>query len=191
VEKAHPDIFNILLQMLDEGQLTDSQGRRVDFRNSLILLTSNLGAEHLLALDDGADVEQARDKVMSDVRATFRPELLNRLDNILLFQRLSRADMGAIIDLQLADLQGRLADREIQITLSDAARSWLADKGYDPLFGARPLKRVMKEAIQNSLAEKLLTGECKYGDHVSIDISDLSDGLLLRTCKPEVSASVE
>ena len=191
VEKAHPDIFNILLQMLDEGQLTDSQGRRVDFRNSLILLTSNLGAEHLLALDDGADVEQARDKVMSDVRATFRPELLNRLDNILLFQRLSRADMGAIIDLQLADLQSRLADREIQITLSDAARSWLADKGYDPLFGARPLKRVMKEAIQNSLAEKLLTGECKYGDHVSIDISDLSDGLLLRTCKPEVSASVE
>ena len=180
VEKAHPDIFNLLLQLLDEGQLTDSQGHRVDFRNTMILLTSNLGAEHLLALEENADVEQARQAVMADVHQAFRPELLNRLDNILLFQRLSRDDMTKIVDLQIIDLQKRLSERDITLQLSDTARQWLADKGYDPQFGARPLKRVMKDTIQNALAEKILSGEFEDGDHIMVDISDLEDTLFLR-----------
>jgi len=180
VEKAHPDIFNLLLQLLDEGQLTDSQGHRVDFRNTMILLTSNLGAEHLLALKENADVEQARQAVMTDVHQAFRPELLNRLDNILLFQRLSRDDMTKIVDLQIIDLQHRLADRDITLQLSDTAHQWIDDKGYDPQFGARPLKRVMKDTIQNALAEKILSGEFGDGDHIIVDISDLEDTLFLR-----------
>lgn len=180
VEKAHPDIFNLLLQLLDEGQVTDSQGHRVDFRNTMILLTSNLGAEHLLALKDGADVEKARAKIMADVEKAFRPELLNRLDSILLFQRLSREDMTKIVDLQMVALQKRLEDRDISLQISDAARQWLANKGYDPKFGARPLKRVMKNSIQNALAEKLLSQAFQDGDHIMVDISDLEDNLLLR-----------
>ena len=180
VEKAHPDIFNLLLQLLDEGQLTDSQGHRVDFRNTMILLTSNLGAEYLLALKDGADVETARAKIMGDVEKAFRPELLNRLDNILLFQRLSRENMTDIVDLQMLELQKRLEDRRISVRVSDPARQWLANKGYDPKFGARPLKRVMKTSIQNALAEKLLSQEFQDGDHIIVDISDLEDNLLLR-----------
>ena len=180
VEKAHADIFNLLLQLLDEGQLTDSQGHRVDFRNTMILLTSNLGAEYLLALKDGADVETARAKIMGDVEKAFRPELLNRLDNILLFQRLSRENMTDIVDLQMLELQKRLEDRRISVRVSDPARQWLANKGYDPKFGARPLKRVMKTSIQNALAEKLLSQEFQDGDHIIVDISDLEDNLLLR-----------
>ena len=180
VEKAHPDIFNLLLQLLDEGQLTDSQGHRVDFRNTMVLMTSNLGAEHILALKDGADVDQVRGKVMSDVNAAFRPELLNRLDNILLFQRLSRADMTLIVDLQMKALQRRLDERDITLQISEPACHWLADKGYDPQFGARPLKRVMKEHIQNALAENILSGTFEDGDNILVDISDLEDNLLLR-----------
>ena len=180
VEKAHPDIFNLLLQLLDEGQLTDSQGHRVDFRNTMVLLTSNLGAEHLLAIKDGGDIEQARSKVMTDVRAAFRPELLNRLDNTLLFQRLSRKDMAAIVDLQMIALQKRLDDRDIKLNISEPARHWLADKGYDPQFGARPLKRVMKEHIQNALAENILSGSFNDGENILVDISDLEDTLFLR-----------
>ena len=170
----------MLLQLLDEGQLTDSQGHRVDFRNTMILLTSNLGAEHLLAIKDGGDIEQARSKVMTDVRSAFRPELLNRLDNTLLFQRLSRKDMAAIVDLQMIALQKRLDDRDIKLNISEPARHWLADKGYDPQFGARPLKRVMKEHIQNALAESILSGSFNDGENILVDISDLEDTLFLR-----------
>ena len=151
IEKAHPDIFNVLLQVLDEGHLTDGQGRRIDFANTLVLLTSNIGADHLLALDDDQDSDVARTAVMSDVQATFRPEFLNRIDEILLFHRLSQGDMGAIVTIQFARLAGRLADRGISLRLDDLAADWLALRGYDPQFGARPLQRVIQNAVQNPL----------------------------------------
>ena len=156
IEKAHPDIFNILLQVLDEGHLTDGQGRRVDFANTIILLTSNIGADHLLALDDGEDSDAARDAVMADVQSTFRPEFLNRLDEVLLFHRLAPGHMGDIVTIQFARLSARLAERGVALRLSDEAASWLATRGYDPQFGARPLQRVIQNAVQNPLAEALL-----------------------------------
>ena len=183
VEKAHPDIFNILLQVLDDGHLTDGQGRKVDFRNTMILLTSNLGAEHLLALEDGQTVAAARMAVMDDVSAAFRPEFLNRLDAILLFQRLSRGDMGAIVDIQFAQLADRLTSRNITLTLSDEARDWLADKGYDPRYGARPLKRSLQTELQNKLAEAILSGKIGDGDAVRADLSDYDDGIILITAE--------
>ena len=170
VEKAHPDIFNVLLQVLDEGHLTDGQGRRVDFRNTMILLTSNIGADYLLELPDGASSEDARAKVMADVAATFRPEFLNRLDETLLFRRLSREDMGAIVKIQIATLAARLAERAITLTLDDAAVAWLSDKGYDPHFGARPLQRVIQNMVQNPLAEALLNGTYGDGDTVLVSV---------------------
>ncbi len=171
VEKAHPDLFNILLQVLDEGRLTDGKGRHVDFRNTMILLTSNIGAEHLLALGDDQPADDARADIMAEVQATFRPEFLNRLDEILLFRRLSPADMGAIVTIQLGRLQTRLAEREIQLQIDDAAAGWLALQGYDPHFGARPLQRVIQNQLQNPLAEALLDGRFADGDavHVSLD----------------------
>jgi ATP-dependent Clp protease ATP-binding subunit ClpB len=181
VEKAHPDIFNILLQVLDDGHLTDGQGRKVDFRNTMILLTSNLGAEHLLELEDGQTVEAARMAVMDDVSAAFRPEFLNRLDAVLLFQRLSRGDMGAIVDLQFDRLADRLTARNITLTLSDEARNWLAGKGYDPRYGARPLKRTLQTELQNKLAEAILSGTIGDGDAVRADLSDYDDGIILIT----------
>jgi ATP-dependent Clp protease ATP-binding subunit ClpB len=189
IEKAHPDIFNILLQVLDDGHLTDGQGRKVDFRNTMILLTSNLGSSPLLALEDGAPVESAKDAVMEEVQAAFRPEFLNRLDSILLFQRLSRSHMGAIVDIQVARLQSRLADKDIQLTLSKEARSWLADKGYDPHYGARPLKRVMQTALQNMLAEALLAGKLAEGEHVLIKKTDVPEGLSLEPAFPTLQDS--
>ena len=176
VEKAHPDIFNVLLQVLDEGHLTDGQGRQVDFRNTMILLTSNIGADYLLELPDGASSEDARDKVMADVAATFRPEFLNRLDETLLFRRLSRDDMGAIVKIQIATLAARLAERSIILTLDDAAIAWLSDKGYDPHFGARPLQRVIQNTVQNPLAEALLSGTFGDGDTVLVGVDE--DGKL-------------
>ena len=158
IEKAHPDIFNILLQVLDDGHLTDGHGRKVDFRNTLILLTSNLGSTPLLELDDDASVDEAREAVMTEVQAAFRPEFLNRLDAILLFQRLSREHMAKIVDIQIASLQARLADRDISLELTADARNWLADKGYDPHYGARPLKRIIQNHVQDQLAESLLQG---------------------------------
>jgi len=171
VEKAHPDLFNILLQVLDEGRLTDGKGRHVDFRNTMILLTSNIGAEYLLALGDDQPADDARADIMAEVQATFRPEFLNRLDEILLFRRLSPADMGAIVTIQLGRLQTRLAEREIQLQIDDAAAAWLALQGYDPHFGARPLQRVIQNQLQNPLAEALLDGRFGDGDavHVSLD----------------------
>ncbi|KGJ10844.1 ATP-dependent chaperone ClpB [Paracoccus versutus] len=168
VEKAHPDVFNVLLQVLDDGQLTDGQGRTVDFKQTLIVLTSNLGAQALSALPEGADSGQARTQVMDAVRAHFRPEFLNRLDEIVIFHRLTRENMDAIVRIQLAQLEGRLAQHKIGLDLDEAALKWLADEGYDPVFGARPLKRVMQRSLQNPLAEMILAGEVLDGHTVHV-----------------------
>ena len=184
VEKAHRDVFNILLQLLDEGRLTDGHGRTVDFRHSLIILTSNLGAEIIAgqvptgetpAVDSAAfdanDIEALREPVMAQVRGHFRPEFLNRLDDILLFRRLSRAHMGAIVDIQLTQLQARLAERKITLSLSDPARQWLAKAGYDAVYGARPLKRVIQKHLENALATAVLKGEVGAGATVSVGVT--------------------
>ena len=181
IEKAHPDIFNILLQVLDDGHLTDGHGRKVDFRNTLILLTSNLGSTPLLELDDEASVDEAREAVMTEVQAAFRPEFLNRLDAILLFQRLSREHMAKIVDIQIASLQARLADRDISLELTADARNWLADKGYDPHYGARPLKRIIQNHVQDQLAESLLQGKVRHGEMVEVVRTDVPDGLSIHT----------
>ncbi len=170
IEKAHPDVFNILLQVLDDGRLTDGQGRTVDFSNTILIMTSNLGAEHLVAQEEGADVEEVRELVMGHVRASFRPEFLNRLDEILLFRRLGREQITGIVEIQLTYLEKLLADRKITLTLSDEAKIWLADRGYDPAYGARPLKRVIQTELQNPLAEKLLKGEIKDGSVVKVSV---------------------
>jgi ATP-dependent Clp protease ATP-binding subunit ClpB len=168
IEKAHPDVFNVLLQVLDDGRLTDGQGRTVDFRNTLIVMTSNLGAEFLVNQPEGHDSEQVKDQVMAVVRASFRPEFLNRVDEIILFHRLKRSDMGRIVDIQVERLQQLLADRKIAITLEASAREWLAERGYDPAYGARPLKRVIQKSIQDPLAELILSGQIKDGDTVVV-----------------------
>ncbi|NBX09890.1 MAG: AAA family ATPase, partial [Marivivens sp.] len=177
VEKAHPDVFNVLLQVLDDGVLTDGQGRTVDFKQTLIILTSNLGAQALSQLPDGADAGQAKRDVMDAVRAHFRPEFLNRLDETIIFDRLGRADMGGIVDIQLARLQKRLAGRTISLDLDEGARKWLADEGYDPVFGARPLKRVIQRALQDPLAELLLAGEVKDGETIAVSAG--AEGLII------------
>ena len=168
VEKAHPDVFNILLQVLDDGVLTDGHGRKVDFKQTLIVLTSNLGAQILSQLPDESDAPDARRGVMEAVRAHFRPEFLNRLDETIIFDRLGRKDMDGVVDIQLARLVSRLALRDITLVLDQPAKTWLADEGYDPVFGARPLKRVIQSALQNQLAEMLLAGEIGEGDTLSI-----------------------
>ncbi|SDC61645.1 ATP-dependent chaperone ClpB [Ruegeria marina] len=168
VEKAHPDVFNVLLQVLDDGMLTDGQGHHVDFKQTLIVLTSNLGSQALSQLPEGSDASAARRDVMDAVRAHFRPEFLNRLDETIIFDRLKRADMDGIVSIQLARLAKRLATRKIGLDLDDAARTWLADAGYDPVYGARPLKRVIQRDLQNPLAEKLLAGEIRDGETVAI-----------------------
>jgi len=172
VEKAHPDVFNVLLQVLDDGRLTDGQGRTVDFRNTLIVLTSNLGGEVLASLPESAEVASVRDQVMEVVRGAFRPEFLNRLDEILIFRRLSRGDMTGIVDIQLARLQRLLADRKITLALDDKARAWLAQAGYDPVYGARPLKRVIQRSLQNPLAELILAGRIGEGETVQVTTGD-------------------
>ena len=177
VEKAHPDVFNILLQVLDDGMLTDGQGRTVDFKQTLIILTSNLGAQALSQLPDGGDASAAKRDVMDAVRAHFRPEFLNRLDETIIFDRLARDDMAGIVEIQLRGLTKRLAGRKMTLDLSDAALKWLADEGYDPVFGARPLKRVIQRAIQDPLAEMILAGDVLDGQEISVDAG--SDGLLV------------
>jgi ATP-dependent Clp protease ATP-binding subunit ClpB len=168
IEKAHPDVFNVLLQVLDDGRLTDGQGRTVDFRNTLIVMTSNLGAEYLVAQKEGEDTDLVRDEVMGVVRSHFRPEFLNRVDEIILFHRLQRSEMGAIVDIQMKRLQKLLDDRKITLTLDPEARTWLADKGYDPAYGARPLKRVIQKRVQDPLAELILSGDIKDGETVPV-----------------------
>ena len=173
VEKAHPDVFNVLLQVLDDGRLTDGQGRTVDFRNTIIILTSNLGSRHLTELAEGKSVDTVREAVMTDVRAAFRPEFLNRLDEIILFHRLERGQMGRIVDIQLAHLERLLKDREVTLSLDDAARNWLAEKGYDPVYGARPLKRVIQRQVADRLSTMILEGAVADGAHVTITGHDL------------------
>jgi ATP-dependent Clp protease ATP-binding subunit ClpB len=168
IEKAHPDVFNVLLQVLDDGRLTDGQGRTVDFRNTLIVMTSNLGAEFLVNQPEGEDTDAVRDQVMAVVRSAFRPEFLNRIDEIILFHRLKKAEMTRIVDIQMARLQTLLDDRKIVITLAPGAREWLADKGWDPAYGARPLKRVIQKAVQDPLAEMILSGQIKDGEKVAV-----------------------
>jgi ATP-dependent Clp protease ATP-binding subunit ClpB len=165
IEKAHPDVFNVLLQVLDDGRLTDGQGRTVDFRNTLIIMTSNLGSEFLVNQPEGEDTNAVREQVMGMVRAHFRPEFLNRVDEIILFHRLQKSEMGRIVEIQFARLQRLLEDRKIVLTLDAAARDWLAEKGWDPAYGARPLKRVIQRHVQDPLAEMILAGEVKDGDH--------------------------
>ncbi len=172
VEKAHPDVFNVLLQVLDDGRLTDSQGHVVDFRNTLIVLTSNLGSEYLAALPEGAPASQAREQVMQVVRATFRPEFLNRLDEIILFNRLGREQMRDIVEIQLRRLRKLLEDRRITLDITDAAKDWLAKAGYDPVYGARPLKRMIQRHLQDPLATMILEGRIKEGDTVKVDAGE-------------------
>ncbi|CDM59400.1 MULTISPECIES: ATP-dependent chaperone ClpB [Rhizobium] len=179
IEKAHPDVFNILLQVLDDGRLTDGQGRTVDFRNTMIIMTSNLGAEYLTQLKEGDDSEAVREQVMEVVRGHFRPEFLNRIDEIILFHRLKREEMGAIVDIQLKRLVALLAERKITLELDDDARNWLANRGYDPVYGARPLKRVIQKYVQDPLAEQILSGQVPDGS--TVKITSGTDRLLFRT----------
>jgi ATP-dependent Clp protease ATP-binding subunit ClpB len=185
VEKAHDDVFNVLLQVLDDGRLTDGQGRTVDFRNTIIVLTSNLGAHAIAELPESADIEAARPSVMRSVRERFRPEFLNRLDEIVLFRRLARGDMAAIVDIQLRGLRRLLEDRKITLTLDEAAREWLAEAGYDPVYGARPLKRVIQRNLQDKLAGLLLEGSVKDGESLTVTASP--DGLEVRQAPPEAT----
>jgi ATP-dependent Clp protease ATP-binding subunit ClpB len=168
IEKAHSDVFNVLLQVLDDGRLTDGQGRTVDFRNALIVMTSNLGAEYLVAQPEGQDTDAIRDEVMAMVRAHFRPEFLNRVDEIILFHRLKKNEIGRIVDIQIKRLGKLLEERKITIELEPSARDWLAERGWDPAYGARPLKRVIQKAIQDPLAERILAGQIKDGERVLI-----------------------
>lgn len=187
IEKAHPDVFNVLLQVLDDGRLTDGQGRTVDFRNTLIVMTSNLGSEYLVSLGEDQDVDVVRSQVMNVVRGHFRPEFLNRLDEIILFHRLKREHMGAIVDIQLERLQKLLAERKITIRLDKAAHDWLSDKGYDPAYGARPLKRVIQKSLQDPLAEEILGGRVADGD--AVDVGAGKDGLTLKPSKSKAKAA--
>jgi ATP-dependent Clp protease ATP-binding subunit ClpB len=170
IEKAHPDVFNVLLQVLDDGRLTDGQGHTVDFRNTLIVMTSNLGSDYLVNQPDGQDTDAVKDQVMTVVRAAFRPEFLNRVDEIILFHRLKKADMSRIVDIQMTRLQKLLDERKIVVTLEPSAREWIAEKGWDPAYGARPLKRVIQKQVQDPLAELILSGRIKDGERVTVSV---------------------
>ena len=187
IEKAHPDVFNVLLQVLDDGRLTDGQGRTVDFRNTLIIMTSNLGSEYLVNQPEGEDSEQVRDQVMNVVRGHFRPEFLNRVDEIILFHRLKREDMGQIVDIQLKRLTKLLADRKITLAVDDKAKDWLGQKGYDAAYGARPLKRVIQKYVQDPLAEMVLAGKIHDGETVKISAG--KDGLMFNGAAAKAKAA--
>jgi ATP-dependent Clp protease ATP-binding subunit ClpB len=169
VEKAHPDVWNVLLQVLDDGRLTDGQGRTVDFKNVVVVLTSNVGSHHIMALDDD---EAMRKAVMEDLRDAFRPEFLNRLDETIIFHRLDRAQLRRIVDIQLRNFELRLADRELKLEVSDEAKDFLANVGYDPTYGARPLKRAIQRYVENGLAEDILAGRFAAGDVVRVDAAE-------------------
>jgi len=182
VEKAHPDVFNILLQVLDDGRLTDGQGRTIDFKNTLIIMTSNMGSEFLAGQGEGDDVEAVREPVMEVVRSHFRPEFLNRIDEIILFKRLGREQMGGIVRIQLKRLEALMNERRLTLDLDETALNWLADKGYDPVYGARPLKRVIQKQLVDPMARKLLQGE--FTDGSVVHVSAAEDGLQIG--KPQV-----
>jgi ATP-dependent Clp protease ATP-binding subunit ClpB len=187
VEKAHKDVFNVLLQVLDDGRLTDGQGRTVDFRNTLIIMTSNLGSEYLVNQPEGEDSDQVREQVMNVVRSHFRPEFLNRVDEIILFHRLKREDMGQIVDIQLQRLMKLLADRKITLQVDDKAKDWLGQKGYDPAYGARPLKRAIQKYVQDPLAEMVLAGKIHDGETVKISAG--KDGLMFNGAAAKAKAA--
>ncbi|MEC7533487.1 MAG: AAA family ATPase, partial [Pseudomonadota bacterium] len=172
IEKAHPDVFNVLLQVLDDGRLTDGQGRTVDFTNTIIVLTSNLGSQYIAGLGDDDPVEKVEDQVMDVVRAHFRPEFLNRLDEIILFHRLAQEHMAPIVDIQVARVQKLLKDRKIVLDLTEAAKKWLGRVGYDPVYGARPLKRAVQRYVQDPLADMILAGNVPDGSTVRIEEGD-------------------
>jgi ATP-dependent Clp protease ATP-binding subunit ClpB len=171
IEKAHPEVFNALLQLLDEGRLTDGHGRTVDFKNTVVIMTSNVGTEFLDGREQGTEA-QRQELVMASLRQQFRPEFLNRIDEIVIFHGLSRDHLKQIVDIQARRLQRLLADRQVQLTLSDAAKAFLAEEGYDPVYGARPLKRVIQREVQDPLARRLLQGEFRPGDTVRVDARD-------------------
>jgi ATP-dependent Clp protease ATP-binding subunit ClpB len=181
IEKAHPDVFNVLLQVLDDGRLTDGQGRTVDFSNTIIVMTSNLGSQVIAGLRADQDIREAEGQVMDIVRGHFRPEFLNRIDEIVLFHRLSREHMTGIVDIQLIQLQKLLDDRKITLDLTEKAKKLLADKGFDPVYGARPLKRVIQRELQDELAEKLLSGQISDGSRLQVDAG--TKGLVFRSLK--------
>lgn len=172
MEKAHGDVFNVLLQVLDDGRLTDGQGRTVDFTNTIIVLTSNLGSQFLSNMADGQKVEEVEPQVMEIVRGHFRPEFLNRLDEIILFHRLAAEHMGPIVDIQVARVQKLLKDRKVTLALTDGARAWLGRVGYDPVYGARPLKRAVQRYLQDPLADLILRGEVPDGSTVDVEEGD-------------------
>jgi len=174
VEKAHPDVFNVLLQVLDDGRITDSQGRTVDFKNTILIMTSNIGAHYLLEgiEEDGTIKTEAEEMVMNDLRSHFRPEFLNRLDEMILFKPLTKKDVGGIIHLIIADLNERLSDRELRIELTDKAGSFIVENGYDPVYGARPLKRYIQKYVETLAAKLILRDEVAGGDTILIDVKD-------------------
>jgi ATP-dependent Clp protease ATP-binding subunit ClpB len=181
VEKAHPDVFDVLLQVLDDGRLTDGQGRTVDFRNTILVLTSNLGSQAIA--DPNLDERQRRDAVLSVVQRQFKPEFLNRLDDIVVFHSLGTEQLTSIVDIQVARLAARLAQRRLHLDVTDGAREWLALNGFDPIYGARPLRRLVQSAIGDKLAKELLSGEVRDGDTVRVDIPDIEAGDALTVTK--------
>ena len=174
VEKAHPDVFNVLLQVLDDGRITDSQGRTVDFKNTILIMTSNIGSSYLLeGIDDNGNIKQEnQDLVMNDLRNHFRPEFLNRLDEIIMFKPLTRDNIGGIVDLVIDSVNERLKDRELQIKLTDAAKTYVADNGYNPVYGARPLKRYLQKNVETLAARVILEGKVSMGDTITFDVVD-------------------
>ena len=174
IEKAHPDVFNILLQILDDGRITDSQGRTVDFKNTIIILTSNLGSPYLLdgIEPDGSIRQEAQDAVMAELRSAFRPEFLNRLDEIILFKPLTKDNLTNIVDLLVESLRKRLADRDLDLVLTDEAKQLIIDRGYDPLYGARPLRRVLQSSVETLVARTILRGDLKAGSTITVDVRD-------------------
>jgi ATP-dependent Clp protease ATP-binding subunit ClpB len=187
VEKAHPEVFDILLQVLDDGRLTDGQGRTVDFRNTILILTSNLGSQFIA--DPALDEAAKREAVMSVVRATFKPEFLNRLDDVILFDALTTEELTEIVELQVARLGRRLADRRLTLTVTPAAQEWLAVTGFDPVYGARPLRRLIQSAIGDQLARQILAGQISDGDTVLVDLDTAADSLTVRSARKRASAA--
>jgi ATP-dependent Clp protease ATP-binding subunit ClpB len=188
IEKAHPDVFNILLQILDDGRLTDGQGRTVDFKNTVIIMTSNVGSNWIQDMGTG-DEDEMRDRVMEALRLQFRPEFLNRLDDIVIFHSLTQEQIAQIVDIQLRQLQRRLADRKLTLELTDRAKQVIAEEGFDPVYGARPLKRALQRRIMDPLALKLLDGEIREGDHVRIDATPTGELVFETEAVPEAVAS--
>ena len=174
IEKAHPDVFNILLQILDDGRITDSQGRTVDFKNTIIILTSNLGSSYLLdgINEDGSIKQEAQDAVMAELRRSFRPEFLNRLDEIILFKPLTKENLTNIVDLLVESLRKRLQDRDLDLVLTDEAKQLIIDRGYDPLYGARPLRRVLQSSVETLVARTILRGDISAGSTITVDVQD-------------------